>query len=224
MKAYKKLDPDILEKLKKFDTPSLSDAMDRLGIPCAFLGIHPVVPGTKMCGQAYTVHYVPCGQKSDTVGDFIDDVEPGEVVVIDNSGRLDCTVWGDIMSLYASKKGIGGTLIDGVCRDIETIRELNYPIFTKSTYMRTGKDRVYVDHLNEPVNICSLQVLPGDVIFGDDSGVVVIPLTRVNEVIQIATEIEEKEEKIRMAVLAGSTLKEARATNGYHSLQTRREN
>ena len=62
--------------------------------------------------------YTPCGEVKGTVGDFLDDVEPGQVIVIDNGGRDYCTVWGDIMAVTAKAMGIEGTVIDGVCRDI----------------------------------------------------------------------------------------------------------
>lgn len=216
-----KISQEIIDSFLTFDTAAVSDALDRLGIQGGLLGIHAVVPGTKMCGQAFTVHYIPCGAKRDNVGDFIDDVAPGQVVVIDNNGRLDCTVWGDIMSLYASQHHIAGTLIDGVCRDVSTIHSLQYPIFTKSTYMVTGKDRVYVDHTNVPVSISGIQVLPGDLILADDSGAVVIPQSRAAEILTVTQEIEEKEEAIRKEVLSGSCLRDARKALGYHLLQRR---
>ena len=219
-----KLDVGIIDRYKKLDPASVSDAMDRLGLPCGLLGIHGVVPGTKACGQAFTVHYTACGETKGTVGDFLDDVEPGQVVVIDNGGRLNCTVWGDIMSYVASSKGIAGTVIDGVCRDIPTIEELKYPIFTKGTYMVTGKDRVYVDQVNVPVTVSEVQVEPGDLILADDTGAVTIPFSKAEQVLVIAEEIEEKEQQIRDAVKAGATLKEARAKTGYHTLQTRQKN
>lgn len=222
MAVYKNLSPELVQAFLEYDTPSVSDAMDRLGLTGGLLGIHAVVPGTKMCGRAFTVHYVPCGIHKDNVGDFIDDVEPGQVIVIDNNGRLDCTVWGDIMSLYASRNQIAGTLIDGVCRDVPVIRELQYPIFTKSTYMVTGKDRVYVDSINQPVSISGVQVLPGDLILADDTGAVVIPQSRAQEVLEVAREIEQKEEAIRQRVLEGKKLKDARKEMGYHTLQTKR--
>jgi len=213
---------ELAAAFQAFDTAAVSDALDRLGLRGGLLGIHAVVPGAKICGQAVTEHYVPCGLKKDNVGDFIDDVQPGQVVVIDNAGRLDCTVWGDIMSLYATQHKIAGTVIDGVCRDVHAVRELNYPIFTKSTYMVTGKDRVYVDHVNVPVSVSGVQILPGDLILADDSGAVVIPQSRAEEVLTVTREIEEKEDEIRKRVLAGSKLKDARRELGYHSLQTRR--
>ncbi len=213
----------IIERLVKLDVASVSDAMDKIGIPCGLLGIHAVVPGKHICGRAFTVHYVPNGVVKGNVGDFLDDVEPGQVVVIDNGGRLYCTVWGDIMTFVATKKGIAGTVIDGVCRDIPGIKENDYAIFTKSTYMVTGKDRVTVDYVNRPVSISGVQVCPNDIILADDTGVVCIPDSLAEQVADIAENIEKTEQAILAEVRKGSSLKDARAKLGYHHLQTHEE-
>ena len=213
----------IIERLGRLDVASVSDAMDKIGIPCGLLGIHAVVPGKHICGRAFTVHYVPNGVVKGNVGDFLDDVQPGQVVVIDNSGRLYCTVWGDIMTFVATRKGIAGTVIDGVCRDIPGILENDYPIFTKSTYMVTGKDRVTVDYVNTPVAISGVQVCPNDIILADDTGAVCIPDAVAEKVADIAESIEKTEQAIIAEVKNGSTLKEARAKLGYHHLQTHEE-
>lgn len=210
----------IIERLGKLDVASVSDAMDKIGIPCGLLGIHAVVPGKHICGRAFTVHYVPNGVVKGNVGDFLDDVQPGQVVVIDNGGRLYCTVWGDIMTFVATRKGIAGTVIDGVCRDIPGIKENDYPIFTKSTYMVTGKDRVTVDYVNKPVAISGVQVCPNDIILADDTGAVCIPDAVAEKVADIAESIEKTEQAIIAEVKNGSTLKDARAKLGYHHLQT----
>lgn len=212
---------ELIAAIKQMDTASISDAMDKLGIPCGLLGIHAVIPGHKICGDAFTVHYIPCGVEKGNVGDFIDDVAPGQVVVIDNGGRLYCTVWGDIMTYTAKAKGIEGTLIDGVCRDVNGIKELGYSIYTKSTYMVTGKERVTVDAVNIPVAISGVQVRPGDIILGDDSGALVIPIEVAEQVLETARHIEEVEQAIIAEVKAGSTLKAAREKLGYHHLQSK---
>ena len=213
----------IIERLGRLDVASVSDAMDKIGIPCGLLGIHAGVPGKHICGRAFTVHYVPNGVVKGNVGDFLDDVQPGQVVVIDNGGRLYCTVWGDIMTFVATRKGIAGTVIDGVCRDIPGILENDYPIFTKSTYMVTGKDRVTVDYVNKPVAISGVQVCPNDIILADDTGAVCIPDAVAEKVADIAESIEKTEQAIIAEVKNGSTLKEARAKLGYHHLQTHEE-
>ena len=214
---------ELIAELKAMDTASISDAMDKLGIPCGLLGIQAVIPGHKMCGEAFTVHYVPCGMEKGTVGDFIDDVKPGQVVVIDNAGRTYCTVWGDIMTFTAKTKGIEGTLIDGVCRDVNGIEELGYAIYTKGKYMVTGKERVEVDGVNVPVSISGVQVRPGDIILGDDSGALRIPKEKAAEVLEVARKIEATEQAIIAEVKKGSTLKAAREKLGYHSLQSKEQ-
>ena len=211
----------IVERFKKLDTTCVSDAMDKVGIECCAYGIKPIRFGKKICGRAFTVHYMPCGVRKGTVGDFLDDVEPGQVIVIDNAGRDDCTVWGDIMAKTAVQMGIAGTVIDGVCRDIPAVLECGYPLYTKGYYMRTGKDRVYVDGVNVPVTLSGIQVYPGDIILGDDSGVLVVPQDLAEKVATIAEEIDQKEQQILALVAQGYTLKEARAQTGYHKLQTK---
>ena len=212
-----------ITRLQALDTTCVSDAMDKIGVECCLQDIRPVDRGYKICGRAFTVHYMPCGAVKDTVGDFLDDVQPGQVVVIDNAGRTDCTVWGDIMAKTAKASGIAGTVIDGVCRDIPAILESGYPIFSRGAYMRTGKDRVYVDAVNVPVQIADVEVRPDDILFGDDSGVLVIPADLLEKVIPIAEEIDRKEQEILKLVAGGHPLKEARALTGYHHLQTKEQ-
>ncbi|NLA05274.1 MAG: RraA family protein [Firmicutes bacterium] len=213
----------LVEQLRKLDTTSVSDALDKLGIAGGLKDIKPVVPGVSLCGPAFTVRYIPCGETRGTVGDFLDDVAPGEVVVLDNGGRIYCTVWGDIMSILASQKGIEGTVIDGVCRDIPAIQKLKYPIFTKGYYMVTGKDRVEVAEINGTVALSGVQVKRNDLILGDGSGVVVIPLERAEEVIRVSNHIAEQEAAIEREILGGAGLGEARAKHNYHKLQSKPE-
>lgn len=210
-----------VERFRKLDTTCVSDAMDKIGVECSVYGVKPIQRGEKICGRAFTVHYVPCGAEKGTVGDFLDDVEPGQVVVIDNAGRDNCTVWGDIMAKTAKKYGIEGTVIDGVCRDIPAVIECGYPIFSKGYYMRTGKDRVYVESVNTPVMLSDIPVHPGDIIIGDDTGVVVVPRKFEEEVLTIAENIDKKEQEILSLIDKGYRLKEARSMTGYHHLQTK---
>ncbi len=211
-----------VRRASRLDTTALSDAMDRLGIAGQCLGIKPLDHRFRLTGRAYTILYGPAGKPPGTVGDYIDDVPPGHVVVLDNGGRENATVWGDILTWVARTRGVAGTVIDGACRDVALSHELGYPIYSRSFSMRTGKDRVQVEATNGPVNIGDARVHPGDILRGDADGVVAIPRAHEDEVLRIAEEIDAVEDRIRRAVQEGKTLAEARREFGYHQLQTKR--
>ncbi|KAM3508298.1 hypothetical protein MY10362_001286 [Beauveria mimosiformis] len=200
------------------DTAGVSNALDRLGIPGQVSGVKPIA------GPAFTVRYVPvssdpaaCGN----VGDFLDDVRPGDFIVIDNAGRTDCTVWGDILTSQALGRGVAGTAIDGACRDVVAARP--YLVFARGRWMRTGKDRVQLAAVGKAVGLGGARVEPGDVVVADADGVVVVPRARAREVAALARGIEEAERGVREMLVAGSSLAEARAKMGYHGLQRKEQ-
>ena len=209
------------ERASRLDTATISDALDRLGIAGQCHRIQARSPSFRLAGRAFTVHYGPAGTPPGTVGDYIDDVPAGGVVVLDNRGREDATVWGDILTEIAHRRGLAGTVIDGVCRDVALCLELGYPVYSRAHWMRTGKDRVQVEKMDVPVNIGNARVAPGDLLRGDADGVLVIPREHEDRVLAAAEEIHEAEERIRAAVRGGMRLDEARKRFRYHSLQTK---
>ena len=211
-----------VQRATMLDTTSISDALDRLGIAGHCLNIKPLDPKFRLTGRAYTILYGPAGNPPGTVGDYIDDVHPGGVVVLDNGGRENATVWGDILTWVAHRRGVAGTVIDGACRDTHLARELGYPVFSRSYSMRTGKDRVQVEAVNAIVTIGDARVAPGDLLRGDADGVVVLPRAHEGAILEAAEEIDAIEQQIRAAVNEGKTLAEARRQLGYHRLQTRK--
>ncbi len=215
------MDPNI-QRASQLDTTSLSDALDRLGIAGQCIGIKPLDHSFRMTGRAFTVLYGPAGTPPGTVGDYIDDLEPDTVVVLDNGGRDNATVWGDILTTVAHERRIAGTVIDGICRDVHLSLKLGYPIFSRGYSMRTGKDRVQVEATNCPVNIGDARVDAGDMLRGDADGVIVIPQAHEEDVLRIAEEIDRVEAQILAAVRQGSSLVAARRQFGYHQLQTKR--
>ncbi|MBB5445484.1 MULTISPECIES: RraA family protein [unclassified Paraburkholderia] len=206
----------------KLETATLSDALDRLSLNGQCYKIKPRDSSFRMAGRAFTILYGPAASPAGTVGDFIDDVSPGSVIVLDNGGREDATVWGDILTEIAHRRGIAGTVIDGVNRDVHLCLSLGYPVFSKDNWMRTGKDRVQVEATNVPVNIGNVRVAPGDLLRGDADGVISIPKEHEERVLAAAEEIDAAEKAIREAVATGMRLDEARKQFKYHQLQTRR--
>jgi 4-hydroxy-4-methyl-2-oxoglutarate aldolase len=211
-----------VERAAKLDTTAISDAMDRLGIAGQCLGIKPLDSRFRLTGRAFTILYGPAGTPPGTVGDYIEDVPPGGVVVLDNGGRENATVWGDILTWVANRRGVAGTVIDGACRDTHLARELGYPIYSRSYSMRTGKDRIQVEAMGGPVNIGDARVNQGDILRGDADGVVAIPQAHEDAILTNAEQIDAAESEIRRLVNEGNTLTEARKQLGYHNLQTKR--
>lgn len=213
-------DKDLVALFEGLDTPAVSDALDRLGVPGQCLDIAPLDDyESVVVGPAFTVKYVAAAAPAGSVGDFVDEVAEGDVIVIDNDGRTDCTVWGDIMTQYAGIRKIAATVIDGVCRDVSKALGDGYPLFSKGRFMRTGKDRVQVESVNVPVSIGTARVAPRDIVVADANGVVVVPRARAREVAEVARRIEAVEAEIRHQIASGLTLGQARAALGYHTLQ-----
>jgi len=211
-----------VEAFGRYSTSAISDAMDRLGLHGTCLGIAPLDPSFRLCGRAFTLQYRAIGYvERGNVGDYIDDVPPGDIVVLDNNGRLDATVWGNILTEMSVRRQIGGTVIHGICRDVDRSLEMQYPLFTRGRFMRTGKDRVEVSGMNVPVSMGDVQVRPGDILRGDADGVVVVPKVHEDAILEAAKKVEEAEQAILEMIRAGSRLDEARQKFAYHQLQTK---
>lgn len=215
------IDDNNVARAARLDTATLSDALDKLGIVGQCYRIKPRDGGFRMAGRAWTLKYGPAANPPGTVGDYIDDVAPGSVIVLDNNGREDATVWGDILTEIAHRRGIAGTVINGINRDTHLCLSLGYPVFSIDNWMRTGKDRVQVEATGIAVNIGGARVAPGDILKGDTDGVVVIPKEHEDRVLAVAEDIEAAENQIRASARGGMRLDDARKQFKYHQLQTR---
>ncbi|KTD15872.1 isocitrate/isopropylmalate family dehydrogenase [Legionella israelensis] len=205
-------------QLLAFSSTEISDALDSCGVEGALSGIKPLTGNTKLVGPAYTIKYAPYKKNTQTfkgAANYIDEVPAHSVIVIDNEGREDCTVWGDILTQTALQRGISGTVVHGAIRDVELIRQYRYPVYCKNYTMRSGKNRVHKSAAQVPVVINNVKIHPGDIIFADDNGVLVIPVQLIDEIIDKAKNIQQTEQKIVEAVKAGSSLKQARKEYGY---------
>lgn len=203
-----------------WSTGVVYDALQRLGLDRHAPGILPITPEARTVGRAFTVGYRASDMVSPgTVGDFVDEVPAGAVVVLSAPGRTDCTIWGDILTLVAHRRGVAGTVIDGACRDTRRAVELGYPLFAREHTMRTGKTRVEVVEVGGRVSLGEASVTSGDLIVADRDGVCVVPWSKVDEVASAAAEIDGAERRIEELVGEGHTLAEARTRLGYFSLQ-----
>lgn len=196
---------------REISTSSVSDALDRMGLPGSCMGLHPLAPGTKLIGEAFTVRYhASAGGKPLPVGDYIDSVPEGAVVVVDNGGRMDCSVWGDILTSVAVSRRLAGTVIDGVCRDTEKTMSMGYPMYCRGKFMRTGAYRLQLAETGGVVSISSVKVSPGDVVIGDEDGVVIVPREHAEAVAREARAIEERDGRTIGRIAGGKSLADSK--------------
>jgi regulator of RNase E activity RraA len=214
-------DDEIMRGLRATDTACISDAADTLGLRIQCEGLAPQRAGQVLVGRAYTLRYGPIGPRGGTIGDYIDKVSPGSIVLIDNRGRTDLAVWDDLLSLAAHRNGVGGTVVDGACRTQHRGEDVDYPVFSRGNVMTTGKDRVRVEEGGGTVEIGGVHATAGDWVVGDGDGVVIVPDSMAEAVLEAATRIAAATQAIRDAVRGGSSLQEARRAHAFHSLQSR---
>ena len=190
---------NIREMLSRVSSPNISDAMHRQG---ELEGIRPVCSGLKMIGPAFTVRTYP-GDWAKPV-EAIDEASPGSVIVID-AGGVGPAVWGELATHSCLEKKIAGVVIDGAIRDVVEIRKLKFPAFARIIMPTAGEPKGFGE-MGVPVKVGGVRVFPGDWVFGDDDGVVVIPQKRAVEITNRAMDVLEKENRIRKEIKEGGTL------------------
>lgn len=163
---------EVVEGLKAFDTPAISDLMNRLYTMSS--GIRNLTDGQlQLVGPACTVKVYPGDNLM--VHKALDIAQPGDVVVVDTSGSTMTAVLGDLISTKARHRGIAGFLVDGLVRDLPGIRALgDFPVFARGT-TPIGPLHRGPGEINYSVSAGSIVVSPADIIVGDLNGVVVVP-------------------------------------------------
>lgn len=190
---------NIREMLSKVSSANISDAMHRQG---ELKGIRPVCSGVKMIGPAFTVRTYP-GDWAKTV-EAIDEAPQESVIVID-AGGVGPAVWGELATNSCLENNIEGVVIDGAIRDVVEIRKLKFPAFARIITPTAGEPKGFGE-MGVPVKVGGVRVFPGDWVFGDDDGVVVIPQKRAVEITNRAMDVLERENRIRKEIKQGGTL------------------
>src|SRR5450759_4667548 len=185
----KEFDAQYRQRLEKLATTNIADARDKVGIRGAVIGIRPMYDCPKITGRAVTIKITAAGavaSKYHLGVRAIDAAGAGDVIIIDNRGDLNNNCWGEILSMGSKMKGISGVVVDGAARDIDACRELGFPVYARGTVPITARGRIMEESFNEVIRVGDVQVSPGDVILADINGVVIIPLGRLDEVLEAA--------------------------------------
>jgi regulator of RNase E activity RraA len=208
-------------RLARLDTCGISDAMDRLGLSGAVLGLRPMWPCPRIAGQVITLRLrrtEPGDNSPRHLGTAaIDAGGPGQVIVIEHHDRDDAAGWGGILSLAARLKGIEGVIVDGVCRDVDDSRDAEFPVYARGTTPITARGRIVEASMGEPIRVGDLHVSNGDFVIADWSGAVFLPADRADEIVQTAEGLTAREAAMADAVRAGKSVVEVMGAN-YESM------
>ncbi|MEJ2665897.1 MAG: RraA family protein [Deinococcales bacterium] len=169
----------------------MADALDRLGVA---EGIHSIWPGARLRGPARTV-WTRSGDNK-LVREALDLAEAGEVLVVNGGGDLTRALVGELMVRRAQIRGLGGFVIDGAVRDQADIEALGFPVFARGV-TPAGPFKHGPGHLDRPVAIGGVCVLPADFVRGDDDGLVVVTADEVDAVCERAEQIVAMEDEKR---------------------------
>jgi len=148
----------------------------------------------------------------------IDAASPGDVIVIDNGGRLDTSCWGGILANGAKMKGVGAVVVDGALRDLDNCVEVKFPVYARGTVVATARGRIQEEATNVLIQFGGVQVRPGDLAVGDRSGVVIVPQEKVDGVVAKADELYAKEEEMIAEIRAGASMLEVDLKYGYEKM------
>jgi 4-hydroxy-4-methyl-2-oxoglutarate aldolase len=189
-KSIRRPEEKWINSFKELPASILSDCLNRTHAMNS--DIRPVFENIRICGSAVTIESMAGNNLMSHIA--LTYTKPGDVLVIDAKGAKSPAVWGGIQTLYARKRGVAGVVIDGVVRDIEDIRKMRFPVYCKGT-TPAGPHKGWADSVNVPVQCGGVPVHPGDLVVGDDDGVVIVPFSRIEEVYEEAVRRLKTEEK-----------------------------
>lgn len=220
MTIYQELPRTIKEKLPRLYTAVLADVMDRMNIWDHTMrhDIRPLDNKMTVFGPARTVLAVEVYKVPKETYKLeiqaVDSLRPGDVLVVTQNGTTKCSFWGELLSNAAIGRGANGVVIDGLTRDARGILEVGFPVFCRGLTPADSRGRLDVIDLDVPIDCGGIRVNPGDYIFGDIDGVVVIPRNRLEEVFTKAIQKVEGETTVRQELRAGASVGEVFAKYG----------
>jgi regulator of RNase E activity RraA len=204
---------DLFHRIASLATSTLANALDDTGYHDKVMpGIKAVAAGFRLAGPAVTVKeasgaFGSFSSEDFRVGAMIDAASAGDVIVV-AAGGAPYSTWGGMASYAAKLKGVTGLVVDGGVRDLEEIIEFEFPIFARHMVPTTGRTRLKVEAINEPIVVDGVRVEPGDIIVGDGTGIVCLPRQDASKIVGLAEEFALDDASAMEDLKAGLTFSE----------------
>lgn len=199
---FDRVTPDLVEAARSLPTATLHEASGKRGFLPSM--IKTVTPALRLAGPALPVQS-PGGDNL-WLHRALEVAQPGDVMVVHTGGAFDYGYWGEIMSSAAIARQLGGLVIDGGVRDSMLLQDVGLPVFSRCVSIRgTGKDYGALGWIGYPVLMGNLVVQPGDLIVGDEDGVVSLPRADAAEIIAASQDREAAEQGQLARLTAGET-------------------
>ncbi|MGH3500052.1 MAG: ribonuclease activity regulator RraA [Nocardioidaceae bacterium] len=217
--AVAPLDAGVLADLGRVSTETLATQLYKQGIRQPFLvGLAPLSENVDgFVGEAVTMRFIPAREDIDPMGDpyrtgnvlqweAIEQIGPGQVLVVDSGGDTSAASAGDILITRAMMRGANGFVTDGALRDGKRMRHLKFATYARSVTATTRPAYFHVADLHQPIGCAGVAVYPGDVVVGDRDGVVVVPRSMAAGIARPAVEQERLESYVQLRIQAGDPL------------------
>ena len=211
---------EVARRFLRLYTGAISDILDKNGYRNQVLPhyITPFTTANRVAGLAFTGQGYPCADiahdDTQTRLKILDSISPGTVSVWATGGSMDCAHWGEIMSTAARERGCTGAVIDGGVRDLDFINAINYPVFAKFRSSASSIGRWDIKAYQVAIKIGDTVIHPGDFVFGDIDGVVIVPQDLTLSILNSAEELYERESGMRRELRSGVSIKDAYAKYG----------
>ena len=201
----------MLERLEKLDTNTISDALDFLGLQGATYGMRPLWNCPKIVGRASTIQLGPKQNSAPTVHlitPVIVNINTGDRILVITGGTEGISCWGDILANASKMKGIRGSVIDGMSRDIEGSESIAYPVYGRGVTMISARNRLIQIASGTTIVIDGVSVNEDDYVIADRCGTVFIDAARIEEVLDLAERIASRQDGMVQAVRAGQSVED----------------
>ncbi|EEG09637.1 conserved hypothetical protein [Pseudogulbenkiania ferrooxidans 2002] len=212
----------ILDRLAAIDTNTVSDALDFLRLPGATFGLRPLWDCPKIVGRASTVQLGPKTDAAPTVhliSPVIAEIDSNDRVLVIAGGVDGISCWGDILANAAQMKGIRGSVIDGMSRDIDGSASIDYPVYGRGVTMISARNRVIQLSSGQAIQVAGVTVHENDYVIADNCGTVFVPAAHIEEVLDLAERIARRQDGMVQAVRSGRSVEEVMHDKEFEAIK-----